>query len=160
MPYKNIMLHKESIREANKYYRATHQKQRTEYMRLWRIAHLEQSKLYESQRYKAKLLHIKEQQQQWRRANPEKHAANNARRNALKYGNVVGKVDYKAIKQRDRMMCGICDKRVTMKDLSFDHIIPLICGGPHTEWNIQVAHRKCNSRKGIGRLPSRIRLEI
>ena len=73
---------------------------------------------------------------------------------AQKQQAIIGPIDLEAIKVRDRMLCCICGKRVAKKDLSFDHVIPLAMGGPHMEWNLRVAHRLCNSRKGAGRLPS------
>ena len=64
-----------------------------------------------------------------------------------------GPIDYKAIKVRDRMRCCVCGKKVKENDLSFDHSIPISLGGPHTQENLRVCHRRCNSRRGPGRLP-------
>lgn len=60
----------------------------------------------------------------------------------------VGRVDFERIKVRDRMRCHLCKRRVTEKDLNFDHVIPLAKGGAHTEDNIAVSHRRCNQAKG------------
>lgn len=31
---------------------------------------------------------------------------------------------------------------------SLDHVIPLAAGGPHTPENLQLAHLRCNAKKG------------
>lgn len=39
---------------------------------------------------------------------------------------------------------------------SVDHVIPLSLGGPPLErWNVRLAHRICNSRRGDGQGPVR-----
>ncbi len=57
--------------------------------------------------------------------------------------------------ERDGWVCQICHELVdeTMdghKPLgpTLDHIIPVSRGGTHTWDNVQLAHRRCNSRKG------------
>lgn len=62
--------------------------------------------------------------------------------------------------ERDVWRCHICTKRVTRKTWSADHLIPLSLGGPHTWANVALAHRRCNSSRGAGRLPAQLRLEI
>jgi len=89
----------------------------------------------------------------WDKIHPQEHAEKERRRRARQHGAIVGSIDMEAIKVRDRMMCCICGKRVTKKDLSFDHTIPLSLGGPHSQENLRVAHRRCNSQRGVGRLP-------
>lgn len=83
-----------------------------------------------------------------------------AKRRAIKAGSYVGRISFVAIKLRDKMICGLCGKKVREKELSLDHIIPLSCGGAHAEWNLQVAHRSCNYRKYTGKIPSQTRLQI
>ena len=41
--------------------------------------------------------------------------------------------------------------------ISIDHIIPVSRGGAHLFNNVQLGHRKCNSRRGAGRLPAQLR---
>lgn len=71
------------------------------------------------------------------------------KRNALKRGAVIGRVDYERIYVRDRGRCHICRRPepVPRDELEFDHVIPLSKGGEHTTGNIAVAHRTCNRRK-------------
>lgn len=45
------------------------------------------------------------------------------------------------------MTCHIYRRRVALKNLNFDHVIPLAKGGLHVEENIAVAHKWCNARK-------------
>ncbi len=82
------------------------------------------------------------------------------RRNAKKLGNGIFLVSYEAIKERDKMICHICGRRVTQETLSFDHLIPISQGGPHAEWNIAVAHRRCNNSRGPGRIPAQLFLPL
>jgi len=67
-------------------------------------------------------------------------------------------VDYKAIWDTSDKKCGICKRAVAFKDRTFDHIIPIVLGGPHKATNIQIAHRSCNSSRGPGRVPAQIKM--
>ena len=67
------------------------------------------------------------------------------------------------LSERDRCQCQICGMTVNWDDWteksghkvsgnlypSIDHIVPISRGGTHTWDNIQLAHRKCNSSKGV-----------
>lgn len=117
-------------------------------------------------------------QNAWRRANPEKAKANvqrykdrhpekvkewkqrgHIKRKALLRGATqFGPIDIAYIRHRDKDICQICGKPCAEREMTFDHIIPLSKGGPHTNANLQVAHGLCNSRKGTGYLPTQIRL--
>lgn len=57
-------------------------------------------------------------------------------------------VDYRRIYERDKMRCHLCGRKVSQRQLHFDHVIPLAAGGSHTEENIAVAHARCNLTKG------------
>jgi 5-methylcytosine-specific restriction endonuclease McrA len=74
--------------------------------------------------------------------------AKEGRRRAQKRATQVEQVDFAAILERDGLICHICGGSVARDDVHFDHVIPLVRGGPHTEDNIHVAHSTCNSRKG------------
>jgi 5-methylcytosine-specific restriction endonuclease McrA len=61
------------------------------------------------------------------------------------------------IADRDRNMCGICRKRVAMKQVvphpkapTIDHVLPLSAGGDDTRANVRLAHFECNWRRGAG----------
>ncbi len=50
---------------------------------------------------------------------------------------------------RDGLVCGLCGGEVeTAKDVHIDHIIPVSRGGTNVLGNLQVAHARCNMRKG------------
>lgn len=44
-------------------------------------------------------------------------------------------------------ICFYCKKKVNAKDLTLDHIVPLIRGGKSTKGNIVPACKDCNNRK-------------
>lgn len=71
---------------------------------------------------------------------------------------IVERVNRQSIYDRDKGMCHICKKRVPLRLFTLDHLIPLSKGGNHTAVNLAVAHRSCNSRRGVGYLPAQLRL--
>jgi 5-methylcytosine-specific restriction endonuclease McrA len=72
----------------------------------------------------------------------------------------VGRIDLKAIVARDGGRCHLCGKLVAAADRSFDHLIPLSLGGPHTQDNLRLAHKRCNSKRGAGRIPAQMLLPL
>ena len=124
--------------------------------------------------------HFQELQKAWRRANPERAAAkdkryrdrhpekikewkrrgHHKRRALLRGATCVERIDFAYIRQRDKDICQICKNRCVEADMTFDHIIPLAHNGPHTNANLRVAHARCNSRRGAGRIPAQILLPI
>lgn len=53
---------------------------------------------------------------------------------------------------RDRGCCQYCKKRLTLKEATYDHVVPR-CRGGRTHWeNIVISCRTCNQLKG-GRMP-------
>lgn len=60
------------------------------------------------------------------------------------------------IAARDRFRCGLCQRKVDMSKASphprsptIDHIVPLSISRDDTRANVQLAHRDCNTRKGV-----------
>lgn len=53
-----------------------------------------------------------------------------------------------AVARRDRWVCHICGRRVTRKNWSLDHLIPLSRDGLHVWENVALAHHLCNSKRG------------
>ena len=49
---------------------------------------------------------------------------------------------------RDGYVCQLCGGDVEPTDVHIDHIVPYSKGGPNTLANLQVAHSRCNIRKG------------
>jgi 5-methylcytosine-specific restriction endonuclease McrA len=90
---------------------------------------------------------------------PEKFKARVAKRDALKRGaSTAAAVRLLDIAIRDHWTCHICHKKVTEADWSLDHLIPLSKGGAHTPANVALAHRRCNSRRGVGKIAAQLRL--
>lgn len=56
-------------------------------------------------------------------------------------------VDREAIIKRDGLICYLCDKMLTDRQATLDHVMPLIRGGSHTADNLRVCCKSCNSRK-------------
>jgi hypothetical protein len=85
---------------------------------------------------------------EWSKANRNKKIAATQRYRARLKGATIEPVDFDRIVQRDGMVCHICGLAVVLRELGFDHVVPLARGGKHSEVNIAVCHRRCNSRKG------------
>lgn len=94
----------------------------------------------------------------WRRSHPEpwtkKRLANAQRRRARKKVGAGDRISLDEVRERDHDRCGLCGKRVGKQpwphpmSASLDHLVPLSLGGAHTMANVQLAHLRCNSRKG------------
>jgi 5-methylcytosine-specific restriction endonuclease McrA len=86
------------------------------------------------------------------KANPERAAELRRVRvlayRARKRGAHVEHVEPFVVLERDDGLCGICGLDVDPQHFDIDHIIPLARGGEHSYRNVQVAHRRCNQRKG------------
>lgn len=50
-------------------------------------------------------------------------------------------------RKRSEGICYFCRKRFSPKDLTMDHIVPLIRGGKSTKGNIVAACKECNNKK-------------
>lgn len=83
----------------------------------------------------------------YRTENPERVTEWRRRRRARKHNAFIAPVSFSDILNRDRGICGICDKPIMEPTIELDHIIPLAAGGTHEPKNIQLAHRTCNRRK-------------
>lgn len=89
------------------------------------------------------------------RAHPERGAEHDQRRRAQKRGVPSERFKHQEIFDRDRWVCQICGQPVGQSlrgrnpdAPSLDHRIPLAKGGPHTRANVQLAHYRCNMKKG------------
>lgn len=90
--------------------------------------------------------------QEWAAQNPEKVRAysrkSEAARRARKSEAWVEDVDPATVFERDKGICGICQRAVDPQDYHIDHTIPLVKGGMHSYANVQLAHPHCNLSKG------------
>lgn len=80
---------------------------------------------------------------------------NEAKRRAQIKGTRVARISYERLVAMHGMWCYLCMKGIELGDLSFDHVIPLVRGGTHTEDNLRPAHTNCNRRKNR-RLPEEL----
>lgn len=93
---------------------------------------------------------------QWAKENPERHRRQTRKGNwhfrAKSVGGPLESFFFEEIYERDEGICGICFESVPFELATLDHVIPFTRGGMHQRANVQVAHRRCNIRKG-NRLP-------
>jgi hypothetical protein len=82
------------------------------------------------------------------------HTANSKRR-ARKRGLYTETVRRTDIAERDKWICQLCRKKVNRRlkhphplSASLDHVVPVSLGGEHSRANCQLAHLRCNCRKG------------
>lgn len=86
----------------------------------------------------------KEAHRIWRSKNRHVIDAYNARRRGqLKAATPIRRED---LWDRDGGLCGICGKAID-GPFDVDHIVPLVLGGAHEPYNLQVTHPACNRRK-------------
>lgn len=136
------------------YYEANPEKAR-EAVRAHRAANPEKVAAYHRTFREANPEKMAARDRAWQKANPEKVRERNARQRARKLDAYVAPVDHKAIYKRDDYTCQLCGKKVEMgKEFphpmspSIDHILPLSKGGTHEPDNCQLAHLRCNTKKG------------
>ena len=54
----------------------------------------------------------------------------------------------KTVWLRDKGACQYCDKKLSIKESTIDHVIPKSRGGNHSWSNVVIACQKCNQKKG------------
>lgn len=97
---------------------------------------------------------VKAVKDRWYAADPDRGVRLAQRRRARKKQAFVQDISRSEICERDGWICGICGEpvpEVAYPDPlspSIDHIIPLDKGGLHEPKNVQLAHLRCNLRKG------------
>lgn len=87
------------------------------------------------------------------RSRTREYALKNKRRAKLRESGQF--IERRAIFERDGWMCQLCGEPVTdglhythPMCATLDHIVPIALGGEHVQENVQLAHMRCNSRKG------------
>lgn len=89
--------------------------------------------------------------QKWQKNNPDKVRGHWAARRARKRNAWVENVDYGVLYERDHGICQLqypgCKVRLTKKQGTVDHIVPLALDGEHSYKNCQLACRHCNFKK-------------
>lgn len=95
---------------------------------------------------------MRDRSRQWRKRNPDKLAAQAARKRARKLSLQIGDQQpitafYKFVKSAARIKCYWCKRSTRKGGRQVDHILPLSAGGAHAIWNLCCACTKCNQRK-------------
>ncbi len=91
-----------------------------------------------------------ERMRRWREANPELVVEMSHRRRARKLAATIGVVTGAGLAAKWAYWSGRCWMCGAEAD-TWDHVIPLVLGGPHCLSNLRPACRSCNSRKGARR---------
>lgn len=167
--------HRESILARKKIWREKHQDKKSLWDKNYRVNNLEKILLRRQMKYKLnretiiqkrrlyyKENHdkLKQQSRKSRLRNRESISAQKAKRYAMTNGSLYAeKFSLDEIYLRDRKICHICKKHVRRRDASMDHIIPVSKSGDHIRANVSLAHKNCNSQRGIGNhIPAQLRL--
>ena len=152
----------EKSREKSRQNKSKHAEKNRAYSREYRKTHKEEKRL-EAQRYarenpdiiKANAQRRHEEgrmaadQRRYNQKHPEKIRAQSKQYRARKRGakrNDLTAAQWEAIKIHYGHRCVYCGRK--MKQLTQDHLTPLIHGGDHTVSNIVPACRSCNGKKG------------
>lgn len=64
-----------------------------------------------------------------------------------------------SVLQRDAYRCAYCGKRYAKKDLTWDHVEPLLNGGKNTWENLVTCCYQCNQKKG-GKSPKEAKMKL
>lgn len=72
---------------------------------------------------------------------------NHRRRSATRSGERFTTLE---IAERDGWRCHLCGRRVSRKNWSIDHLIPLSERGEHLRSNVALAHANCNTVRNVG----------
>jgi 5-methylcytosine-specific restriction endonuclease McrA len=152
--------HPEKGRESARRYRQAHPEQQREQRRQYLVANSEKEREYGRRYRQAHPEKVSERHRRYRLTNPGKNRLKQQKRRALKRGVLTEPINPDTIYLRDKGVCQICHKKVSRSEASLDHIIPLKNRGPHTMANLQLTHRRCNFRRGAGRLPAQQRLAL
>ena len=110
-------------------------------------AYREYGRQYHRDNRENRLIYLKK----WKANNPDKLKAQYQRKHIkrrARIGTIIERINYDAIYERDKGLCQLCGDPVVREKMTLDHIIPLAKGGIHSQSNVQLAHRGCNSKKG------------
>jgi 5-methylcytosine-specific restriction endonuclease McrA len=116
----------------------------TAYMKAWDESHPGYKEQWAQDNADA----MREYGRKWREQNIERARDYSRRHRAHKLAAPSENFDSASVFERDAGLCGICSEPVDPNDWHLDHIHPLSKGGHHTLDNVQIAHPRCNRKKG------------
>lgn len=151
--------HPEVSRAVHRAFNAAHRDRSRASSKSWRERNPEKAALQRrnwSQRNPDKMA-LK--RRRWRRRNPDKVTLQKLRRERLEKSAFREVVNKSEVYARDGGRCLMCKLRLSIKEATLDHIVPLVLGGAHSLINVRLACRPCNSRRGAGRIPAQMRLQ-
>lgn len=140
-------------------WRAENLEHRRAYKARYRAENPEKSKA-EGRKYYANNAEIKREKaktfnEAWRKANPDKVNAKEARRRALKLSAFVEDVSLDVVIGIHGASCIVCKSGIDISlrhphpmSKSLEHVIPLSRGGTHSYENCAPSHLRCNLSKG------------
>lgn len=129
-------------------------------MRTYREANRHKTRQWSQRYYDKNRESVRARARKWYREHRERVRKHIQTRRARLAGVFVAPVPFEAIWIRDRGICQLCKKPASRETVHLDHIVPIALGGTHQPSNVQLAHKKCNLRKGLGRIPSQTRLDL
>jgi 5-methylcytosine-specific restriction endonuclease McrA len=94
----------------------------------------------------------------WKKNRPDSVANKNRLRTIGRQDMKINGVTAIGIYERDAGKCHLCHRPVSRKTFTLDHIIPKSLNGPGTWENLALAHKSCNSKRGVDRMPAQYRL--
>lgn len=141
----HYLKHREKVLEKDRLYRQRPGVKRriAEYGRRWRSDNIER---------------VKANNKRWIQENRHRANEHSSQRRVRLRGGYVERVDRAQIITREQSRCWICGKRPKGSLLTLDHLWPVMHGGPHAAWNLRVACKPCNSKRGPGRIPAQLLL--
>jgi 5-methylcytosine-specific restriction endonuclease McrA len=148
------------LREYKRQYRATHREVTRTAWRAWAARNRERVNAGNRRWREDHPEEMRAFRESWRSRHPEYHTDKESRRRARKRDAGYERIDRRAIFERDGGLCGICGESADPQSFHLDHIIPIAAGGPHYEWNVRVAHPRCNQSKGARVDPVLFRITI
>lgn len=144
---------KSRLQETKRKWRIKNSAKRKSYLKQWYSENKERvclkaRKYQKDHRAERRIYHKK-----WRDKNPDKVKAQSQQRDSLKRAatsNLRGIKEFvKRVRSKRFATCYYCEEQTPSKGCHFDHIIPLIKGGPHSAENLCVACPACNRRKHV-----------
>lgn len=133
--------------EKIKLRRERRRERRLEEARLYRLAHHKEL-IRKNREYRiANLAKERARSRRYHERKPEVAYKSTLTYRARKRGAFVEHIQPQVVYDRDKGVCGICQRPVSKSVMSIDHVIPLARGGAHSYANVQLAHKRCNSKK-------------